>query len=186
VSFAGAVGSDPAAMGLDDLARDRQTEPKTAVPPMVVTPKSFEDMGQELAPDADSVVADAQSDKLTPSLHIQLDSRVTRRKLDGIHEEIRDHLLEPLQVSAHLDRRRGNANIDLDLLVLRRSLDNRYRARYHGRDIDPFVMDAQPPVTVAGGFDKILDQPPLRGGAAKDRGDGLPHLLGCQVVVLFE
>ena len=100
--FAGAFGADPAAVPLDDVPDDRQTDPK---PPVNSGRKaarlaeSFKNVRQELRTDADSSIADPDVSPARRIFQPHLDQAALVGKLYGIRQEVPDHLLDPVAVA---------------------------------------------------------------------------------------
>ena len=64
-------------------------------------PEALEDVGQELRRDADPGVGDRQLDVRVDPLETDLHLAASIRELDGVREEIPQHLLQPLRIARH-------------------------------------------------------------------------------------
>src|SRR5581483_11767179 len=130
-----AFDADPALVLLDDVAADREAEAGAALLPVIGSihlPEALEDLVAELRRDAAPLVLDAHFD---PAVLLNArDSYLAAagRKLDGIREQVDQHLHQPVAVGQHGDFSRKD--IDPDLLLIGEGLHRFTGAFEHGRE----------------------------------------------------
>src|SRR5207244_12316858 len=86
-----AVDANRAAVQLDDVTDDRQTEPESAVGPggrALRLPEPVEDVRQEGGLDPLTGVAHGDLDVRVDALEAELDAPVPRGELDGVREQV--------------------------------------------------------------------------------------------------
>ena len=109
--LAGARGVHGAAVHLDQVADDRQAQPEAAGLPRragVGLPEALEHVGQEVGRDADAGVADRHLDVRVDALQPDLDTAAAAGELDGVGQQVPQHLLQPIGVA----RDRPDAGIE--------------------------------------------------------------------------
>ena len=101
-SFAFAVSKDRAAVNLDHMPHDCETQPKSPMLPRraaVGLPKTLKDMRQKVCADALAIVGDLKVHMrgVLEGANANLPTR--GRKLDGVREQIPDDLLQTMSVT---------------------------------------------------------------------------------------
>src|SRR5215831_16487576 len=84
--------------------------------PALALLEPVEDDREQLAPDPGAGVADHDLEVRVDALERELDPAVPRRELDGVHQEIPGHLLEPVRVAAHRAGARVEERMQLEPL----------------------------------------------------------------------
>ncbi len=143
-----------AAVQLDQVADDRQAEPEPAVGAgdrPVGLAEAVEDVRQEVGADADAGVGHPD-DGVAPLLaQADLDPARPGGELDGVGEQVPDHLLQPVGVAEDRARQRADRDVEEDPLGVGR--------RAHG--LERGVDDAAQ-------LDRLEVEPELAGDDARD------------------
>jgi hypothetical protein len=108
-ALARAGGAHRAAVQLDDVPDEREAHAQTAACPgerLVALDEQVEQAWHQARRDADAVVPhpDDRPSRVLASFDGDLDQAVLRRVLDRIDDEVRQHLLQPHRVAAHVQR----------------------------------------------------------------------------------
>ena len=93
---------DPATVQFHDPSRNR--EPKTTVGPCgraVTLPEPLEQMRHEFFSNADPGVADRELHMRVDALQTQLNPPATWRELDGVRQQVPDHLLQSIRIARY-------------------------------------------------------------------------------------
>ena len=96
-------------MQLDQVAHDAEAEPEAAVRPRagaVCLPEPLEDVRQELCADPLARIAHGELDVRLGAPEVDVDAPAFGRELDGIRQEVPDHLLEARGVARDVLRSR--------------------------------------------------------------------------------
>ena len=101
----GALRPDPSLVGGDDLPADRQPEPRAAGPGagLARLNELVEDGFEFVLGDADAVVANRDADASVLARQVDFDFSAGQRELDGVAQQVSDHLAEAVLVGG--DRR---------------------------------------------------------------------------------
>src|SRR6185295_8005974 len=102
-----ARGVNVAMMLLDQMARDRQSKPETAVAPgrsTIGLSEALEDVGDELLGDSDTRILHVDRNRITLTRAADIDLPAVRRELDRIGEYVAEHLMQTFGIA--LDRRK--------------------------------------------------------------------------------
>jgi len=160
---------------LDDLAGDGQAQPQSPFSTRGLAPglsKLLEHVGQEGGRDAGSGV-------LHRYLHLpvhRLDAHAHRAafggELDGVGEEVPQHLLQPAGVSGHGTRFRIHVRGQRDALRLRRGADGLEGGPDHGHRLHGLHLDLHGPGHDPGDVQEVRDEAHLRAGIPQDRVEG--------------
>jgi hypothetical protein len=98
------VRRDGSGVELDQMARDRQTEPEASMRARARTVRlreAVEHRAQEVCVDASTVVGDRQRHVSARFRNGDTDATTRRRKLDRVRQQVPDNLLQPSRVSHH-------------------------------------------------------------------------------------
>ena len=103
---AGAVtlGLHGAAVELDQVVHDRETEAESGLTPAAARiglAEAVEDVGEQIGVDAETGVAHREACVVAHPLEAHRDVAPRRRELHGVADEIRHHLAEPKRIAAH-------------------------------------------------------------------------------------
>src|SRR5262249_22739633 len=96
LAFARACGLDCSAMQFDQVFDESQAESESAVPSgarRVGLSEAVEDIGQEIGADAFARVAHGDTNIRVRALQARFDAASLRSELDGVREQVPDHLL---------------------------------------------------------------------------------------------
>ena len=109
-----------AAVHLDQMLDDRQAEPEAAVgagEALVGLPEALEHVGQELAAGCPTPVS-VMVTRICESTRVErdVDAPARRRELDGVRQQVPEHLLQPLGVAVHA--RRPVVDVELEPMPL--------------------------------------------------------------------
>ncbi len=106
---AGAGGCERAAVQFDQFARDRQAEAEPAIGTVrhavIGTAEALEHVRQEIGTDAAAGVADFDLRVPLRRVRVHVDLSALRRELDGIRQQIPEHLTQTSRIAAHRDVR---------------------------------------------------------------------------------
>src|SRR6266481_4663859 len=104
VALARALGIDVPAVQLDDVSHDGEPEPEAAVSAAdrcLALSEAVEDERKELVANALARVADRDPRHRVAALEPDVDAAARRRELDGVGEEVPDHLLQATGIGRH-------------------------------------------------------------------------------------
>src|SRR5262245_58941512 len=167
-------------MQLDQVFDERQAEAEAAVPfgaRGVGLSEAVKDIWQEIRPDAFARVAHGDANVRVHALQARFDAASLRGELDGVGEQVPDHLLQAGGVAGDLADVGRQVGPERDAFGVRRRLDglNRlfnYRDQVHQSDKESeFAADD------AGRVEQVINQLRLRSPAAFD---DVHRLLGLQ------
>src|SRR5712691_4875569 len=103
-SRARAEGRDAAAVKLDQVTDDGQPETEPTLGPradVLELTEAVEDLGQELGRDPPPRVAHDESNARRQGLEPDVDAPAARGELQGVGQEVQDHLLQSAAVAPH-------------------------------------------------------------------------------------
>src|ERR1051325_3474756 len=106
-------------MALDDVPRDRHTQTETVIrvaPVHIALAEPVEHVRQELAPDADALIAHHDLRHGIVASQLDVDNAFARRKFHGVRHEVDYYLLETFRV--HHDQRQAAIELLRDTYVL--------------------------------------------------------------------
>ena len=102
LAFTLALHGNAAAMELDDVPRNGEAQAEASVGSRrraIGLLEALEDVGQKLGFDALPVVRHAESQGRIDALESEMNAATPRRELDGIAQEVPDHLLQSMRVA---------------------------------------------------------------------------------------
>src|SRR5262247_3113691 len=186
MAFARALGLDRSAMQLDQVFDERQSKAESAVPSgarRVGLAEAFKDIGQEIRADAFARVAHGDANVRVNALQARFDAASLRGELDGVGEQVPDHLLQARWVAGDLADFRGEISLERDPFGVRRRVDrlNRllnYRDQINRPDLQPELAADD-----AGRVEQVINQLRLRLSATLDDLRRLLDLLSVQPAV---
>src|SRR5688572_20549816 len=170
------------------MTDDRKSEAEPAMPPAdgaVLLAKAIEHVREERGLDALAVVAHADFRIPVSSGQAHLDVPAAIRELDGVREEIADHLLQTRRISAYRADRGIQERRDLDALALRCGLHRFDGALDDAPHVETAELEGDLAAHDAGNVEQVLDEPALRARVAIDRlyralASGIVELAGTQ------
>src|SRR5262245_26706477 len=152
-------------MQFDQIFDERQTKSESAVPfgaRCIGLTEAVKDIWQEIRTDALPRVVHGDANVWVDALKAHLDTASWRGELDGVGEEVPDHLLQAGEVTGNLTNFGREISLYRYPFSIRRRLDrlNRllnYRIRVHWSKIKPELSTND-----AGRVEQVLDQLQLR------------------------
>src|SRR5215510_2007735 len=105
MAFAPALGLDRSAMQLDQVFDESKAEAEAAVPSgarRVGLSEAVKDVRQEISADAFARVGHGDANVRIHALQARFDAASLRRELDGVGEQVPDHLLQAGGVTSDL------------------------------------------------------------------------------------
>ena len=173
--FAGAQRGDVSPVQLDEMTHDGEPQAEPAAGPLrrrVRLPEALEHVGQEPRRDALPAVAHAHLHVRVHAAQVHLDVAAARRELDGVREQVPDHLLEPFGVGEHPAGRRVDEPGERDRLRLRRGRERVGRRLDDGSQLEGTAVELQLARHDAGDVEQVVNEPRLGLGVPVDRLDG--------------
>src|SRR5690606_36229640 len=152
-----ALEGNRSAVCLDDLTRDPEPEPEpTVVPVRNRALEALEDAPLLLERDPDPVIPNHQARAAVRGEHADLD-RLARAVLEGVAEQVRDHLVHPHRVPKAAD---GLRRLDRDRAVGRRDLRREalHHRRYQRHEIHRLPLEREAAGLNAGHRQGLRDQ----------------------------
>src|SRR6267378_3676427 len=123
LSLALALRVDGPAVQLDDVPHDRQSQPEAARWPFALS-EPLEDVRQELGLDPGTLVGHPDPRKRRGAFQTDIDTPAHRTELDGIGEEVPDHLPEPIRIGEERSSIRIEEGCQLDVLRIGQAPDS--------------------------------------------------------------
>ena len=155
---------DRAPVQLDEAADQRETDPETALRAIerdAPLHEQIEYTRQGVGGDAVAIIANVNVHLFRVGAHHRADGDVTalRSELDGIVDQVADHLLEPDWVGEHDDRRRGKLDRDLLLRRLDRRPQRVHRARHQLAKLDALGVELNLAMADARDVQQVVHHP---------------------------
>ena len=173
MTLAGTRGLDGAAVQFDDGLCDRQTETEPAMRPRgaaVGLPETIEHVGHERRRNPLTGIADGHLDVTVAGLERELDASFRRRELDGVRQQVPDHLLDAVRICNAQDRPAVVVGLELNLLgVGSAAHDVEGRVGQLGQ-VDGRRLKTELARHDPRDIEQVVDQLRLRAGVARDRG----------------
>src|SRR5581483_3327003 len=171
-----AFGADAPAVHRDQRADDRQAEPEAAVRSRrraVALAKALEDVQEEVRWNALSRVVDADACDPVVLLETDVDAATGRRVLDGVRQEIREHLPQPRDVAGHLSQGGIDRRGEPDTLRFGGRTDRCEDGCERRREVDVAPLELERSADDPRDVEEILDQTRLAERVPLDRRDRL-------------
>ena len=128
----------------------------------------LEDHRQHVGPNPDPRVGHGYHGAGVDTLESQIHGAPARRELDGIGEEVPEHLLEALRIAEHRPLRGSDPRADRDLLRFRLGADGLESRPQHRLEIHWATAETQTATHDGREIQEILDEPRLLLGIARD------------------
>ena len=158
-------------MQLDDVSHDGEAEPEPAVSAAdrrLALSESVEDERKELAANALARVADRDPRHRVAALEPDIDAAARRRELDGVGEEVPDHLLQAAVIGRHGSEGRIQTRLQPNAFGIGGRLHRFHRGHDDGDQIDGPDVQAELARDDAGHVEQVFDQLSQEAGVALD------------------
>ena len=170
-ALARALSIDVAAVQLDDVSHDGEAEPEPAVSAAdrrLALSESVEDERKELAANALARVADRDPRHRVAALEPDIDAAARRRELDGVGEEVPDHLLQAAVIGRHGAEGRIQTRLQPNAFGIGGRLHRFHRGHDDGDQIDGPDVQAELARDDAGHVEQVFDQLSQEAGVTLD------------------
>src|SRR5262249_38823497 len=187
--FAGAFRVHAAAVQLDEMPDQRQTDPQAALSartPALALAQAIEDERQGLGADASAGIADDDLDVRPDPLQLDLDPSIFRGELDRVLQQVPDDLLKTPGVAAHQEARHFENWLNPDALRLGRVTDRLQRVLDEAVQIDRLQGEPHLAADDLGDVEQIVEEPDLRLDVAGDDLDRPARLRLAELAALDE
>ena len=162
------VDEDPAAVKLDDLARDHHAEACAAAGDAAARDERQEEAGALLGRHAGTVVGDGHEDVVVADGDAHDDAHARSRVVDGVVDEVPQGLTHEVAIEVEPQRRAAGVEEDGDPVEATHLADG---AAGEGTQVGAFEVELEEPGLEAGGGEEVLGHGDGAAGAVDDRVD---------------
>src|SRR2546422_5227758 len=182
----GALGTYRPAVQLDQLTHDGKPAPEAGVRARggaVGLSEALEDEGEEVGANASARVAHDDLRAPVRQPDPDFDATALGRELDGVREQVPDHLLQAATVAPHPACCAAEDRLEPDALRLRRRTDGHDRGGDHVPQVHRPSLQAKLAGSDARDVRQVLDQPGERRDIALDRLERAGHFRRLELAV---